>query len=246
MGTPWHEARFGNGPVELVWLHGWGQTHASLMPLAQGFDARALNRLVDLPGFGATAPLAEGAGTADYADALMAQLGPHAMPRVLIGHSYGARVAVQAAARHGNAVDAIVLVAGAGIPRKRSLAWKLRAWTLKRLGRIARLAGPAAQDAYRRRFGSADYVRAGRLRGTLVSAVTENLTAQAAAIACPVLLLYGEEDSETPVDIGQAYAAACADARLKVLPGFGHLDILSRGAHLCQRHIARFLDESGL
>ncbi|GER02192.1 hypothetical protein JCM17845_28150 [Iodidimonas gelatinilytica] len=40
--------------TEILWLHGWGQTGASLMGLAGLFAARARNRVVDLPGFGNT------------------------------------------------------------------------------------------------------------------------------------------------------------------------------------------------
>ncbi|MBK5909990.1 hypothetical protein CCR85_00585 [Rhodothalassium salexigens] len=241
--TRFHEHTLGQGPVELVWLHGWGLSHDSLVGLARGLETRATNRLLDLPGFGATPMLAPGAGSADYAAGLAAHLGPKTGPRVLIGHSFGARVAVRLAAADAGACDALVLIAGAGIRPPRPWPRRLRAWMIGRLVKLGRLAGPATQERLRRRFGSADYAQAGPLRATLVSVVNENLTEPAAGIGCPVLLLYGAEDTETPPTVGEAYAAALPDGRLKVLPGFGHLDILSRGAHQCARHITRILDE---
>lgn len=238
--SAWAEHRLGDGAETLIWLHGWGQDRRSLQAIAKGFQTRATNRLFDLPGFGETAMLAQGAGTAEYADALMDQLPP--VPAVLIGHSYGARVAVQCAARHPSRVKALVLIAGAGLPRRRSLKWKLRAWALRLLGRLAGLLGEGAKARYRQRFGSADYRAAGALRATLVKAVTEDLSAQAGQVACPVLLLYGDDDTETPPEIGEKYASLMPRARLLRLPGFGHLDILSRGAHQCRAQITQFLD----
>jgi len=42
------------GPVELIWAHGWGQTHEVLLPLAQAMRHAARSILIDFPGFGAS------------------------------------------------------------------------------------------------------------------------------------------------------------------------------------------------
>ena len=242
-----HRVTSGQGEMRLVWLHGWGQDHRAFAKLAGLFDRAATNRLFDLPGFGASPPLSPDAGTEDYADALARELeADGGGPAVLIGHSYGGRVAVQLAARRPELVSALVLIAGAGIPRDRSVAWKLRARSLRLLGRAARvcdrLFGTHLRDAYVRRFGSADYRTAGVLRTTLVKAVNENLTGVAARVRRPVLLIYGAEDTETPPQVGEKFAAALPQATLKLLPGYGHWDIQSRGAHQCQTLITRFLE----
>jgi len=234
-----------NPAVELVWLPGWGQTAESLEPLARLLAARARSLVFDLPGFGETPMLAEGAGSADYADALIEQLGDRPARRVLVGHSFGARVAIQAAARHRQSVDALVLIAAAGLQRRRSLAWRLRASFLKRLGRgagaIDRLCKTRLRAAYARRFGSEDYRKAGALRPTLVRVVNEDLSSEASHLTLPVLLVYGAEDTATPPELGRRYAAMMGNAELHVLDGFGHLDILANGAYQCQNLIERFL-----
>src|SRR5262249_44633507 len=59
----------GTAPL-LIWGHGWGHSHAALMPLARAMQAMAASLVIDFPGFGA-APLPPDAwGTADYADAV--------------------------------------------------------------------------------------------------------------------------------------------------------------------------------
>ncbi|MFQ5347602.1 MAG: alpha/beta fold hydrolase [Rhodothalassiaceae bacterium] len=244
----WHRAAipapFSGAPC-LVWLHGWGQSGASLLPLARLLAPRAAGIVFDLPGFGRTPPLAPDAGTADYADALAGEI-DGVEPVVLVGHSFGARVALQFAARHPTRVAALVLIAGAGLKRRRSLFWRLRAAALKALGRLARgldrVFGSDLHDRYARRFGSADYRRAGALRGTFLRAVNEDLSAIARDVTVPTLLIYGSGDRETPPEIGSRLAALIPRAELHLLEGFGHLDILGRGAYQCEHLIARFLE----
>lgn len=242
---------FGEGPPDYVWLHGWGQDRTALAPLARLLDGHHI--LFDLPGFGESRPLAPGAGTEDYAHALRENLARRNHPRILVGHSFGCRVAVQFARHHPGEADALVFIAGAGIPRSRGLAWRLRAGGLKLLGRLAgltdRLFQTHLKEAYARRFGSRDYREAGPLRETFVRTVNEDLTELCRDIRLPVLLIYGEEDTETPMETGEKFADAFPHASLKILPHFGHHDILTRGQHrlqdLIRRFAARFEKEAG-
>lgn len=247
--SAWAGTRLGDRGPQFIWLHGWGQTHASLTRVATLLKGRGRHWLLDQPGFGDTPQLVATAGTADYADALHAQWQNQGLegPALLVGHSFGMRVAVQLAARHPERVKAIICIAGAGLKRKRSLAWTVRATHLKLLGRLARLVdhvfGTEYVSAYQSRYGSADYKAAGALRQTFVRVVNEHLNAEAESITVPVLLLYGSNDSETPPEIGAAFKDLMADASLTVLDGYGHLDILDRGAYQLEAHITAFLED---
>nr|WP_281500804.1 alpha/beta hydrolase [Kordiimonas marina] len=249
MEKRWHKQTVGtDGKAPFVWLHGWGQTGASMARLADLFKADGQHTLYDLPGFGETAPLQEGAGTEDYADALAAEMKASGLgPAVIVGHSFGGRMAVQMAARHPDLVRAIIIIGGAGLKRRRSLAFRLRAFWLKLVGRMARLSdklfGTHFREAYTQKFGSADYRNAGVLRGTFVRAVNENLTAAAKAGRAPALLIYGSEDTETPPEIGRRYEQLIPIARFELVPGFGHLDILTRGAYQCEALMRTFLED---
>ena len=244
--APWHAKTLGSAGPPLVWLHGWGYDHKGLGRIAALFETGNINHLYDLPGFGKTPMLHEGASTADYADCL-AELTIEDQKTVLIGHSYGGRVAVQFAAKFPDRVSAIILIGGAGLQRKRSLAFKIRASYFRTIGRLARLSDQTLKtnlrEAYTARFGSADYKNAGPLRATLVSAVTENLTTEAAIIKCPVLLIYGAEDTDAPPEIGKHYAKLMQNAQFVELAGYDHHDILQRGAYQCEALIKSFLKE---
>jgi len=189
---------------ELIWGHGWGHTHEALVPLAEGMRQRADSRLVDFPGFGVSPPPPGAWGTEDYADAMAHWLADlPARKRVWVGHSFGCRVGLQLAARYPGAVDALFLIAAAGLQPHRS-PWTQtrrlpRRWAF-RLMRAMTPEGPAS-DRLRERYGSSDYRTAGAMRPVLVKAVNEDLSDAARRIRLPVVLVHGEGDSESPPEI---------------------------------------------
>ena len=244
----WHAVRLGSGEPHFLWLHGWGQTGNSLVRLANLFDRDGTHILIDFPGFGQTPRLADGAGTKEYANALAGEWTKLGLddPAILICHSFGARVAVQMAVHHPDKVRALIFIGGAGLRRKRSLGAQLRGHIIKLNGRIAhlcdRLFGTKMLPAFREKYGSPDYKAAGSLRPTFVKVVNEDLSIEAKRIVVPTLLIYGDNDTETPPSMGEAYKNLIPKADYVCLKGFGHLDILERGAYQIESHLRRFLD----
>ena len=232
--------------AEVIWAHGWGHSHAALAPLAEAMRPRADSWLVDLPGFGAS-PLPPGPwGTEDYADAMaewLSRLPPKR--RIWVGHSFGCRLGLQLAARHPQAVQALFLIAAAGLQPHRSLAARLRRLP-RRLGfRLQRALTPEgpARDRLRERYGSSDYRTAGAMRPVLVKAVNEDLSEVARRIRVPVVLVHGEADSESPPEIATRFHALIPDSRLHLLRGFDHLSIIGDGRHQVM-HLIGELQES--
>ena len=231
----------------LIWAHGWGQTHAALLPLAQAMRRAATSILIDLPGFGDSPPPPEAWGTADYADALAEWLAylPRT-PRVWVAHSFGCRVGLRLAARHPELLDGLFLIAAPGLPPRRPPVAQARILARRWAYRVAQQVVPEgpARERLRRRFGSSDYREAGPLlRPILVKSVNEDLSTSARAVRCPALLVYGDQDRETPPDIGERLAALMPHARLIVLRGFGHLDVVTEGRHQIVQRLGEFLEQ---
>jgi pimeloyl-ACP methyl ester carboxylesterase len=235
------------GKWRLVWGHGWGQNRHAMAGLAQSLTSLGGHILLDFPGFGDAPPPDAAWSTADYADLAARFLAsqPHDGPTVWIGHSFGGRVGIQLAARHPASVDRLILIAAAGLQRKRSLADQVRVtgkvYTFKALKRMAPVLGMDV-DKLRERLGSADYRNAGAMRDILSKVVREDLSAVAAAITCPTRLIYGENDTETPPEIGERLASLIPDAHLSVLPGQDHYSLLGEGRHQVARRIRDFLE----
>src|SRR4029078_9662753 len=128
------------------------------------------------------------------------------------------------AARHPDKVRGLFLIAAAGIPRHRNF----RELLVRRARRVAfRTAMLAvreedARERLRMKFGSADYRPAGALRPTFVKVVSGHLSDIAATIRCPVRLVYGENDRETPPEIGHRLQSMIPGRELAVLKGQDH------------------------
>ncbi len=243
----WHEVTVGDKGPSFVWLHGWAQDLTAFDKLVSLLAGTGRHRLFDQPGFGKTPIANMEADTRDYADRLAGILkgtGPH----IFVGHSFGVRVSIQMAANHPELVSAVIGIAGAGLQRKRSLLFQAKAQMTKTWGQMTRLIdqffGTSLRSSFEARFGSADYRNAGALRTTFVKVVTEDLSPQAAKTTCPVCLIYGENDSETPPEFGRRYAELMPSATFYELPGFNHWDILTRGTYQCEAIIKQFLDKS--
>ena len=98
--------RYGTGVPSVLALHGWRRDHRDFDGvLASGLDAVAL----DLPGFGSTPPPPTAWGSPEYADAVAAVLDEMQAHVVVVGHSFGGRVAVHLAADHPEQIAGLVL-----------------------------------------------------------------------------------------------------------------------------------------
>ncbi len=220
--------RLGPGEPTVVALHGWGRDRSDFRAALSGTATLA----VDLPGFGASPPPTEPMGAAGYAAALSAVLKELPGPVVVVGHSFGGRVAIALAAGHPDLVAGLVvvatpLVAGNG-PRRPTSRYRLFR-TLHRMG----LLGARRMEEVRRRYGSADYRAAtGVMREVLVRAVNETYEQQLTTLRCPLRLLWGADDEEVPVEVAERalaiVTAAGGEAQLRIVPGAGH--------HLCLSH----------
>ena len=215
----------GAGPPVLV-LHGWGASIEAVRPISAALSPIATVHAVDLPGFGESEPPPAPWGVGDYArfvDALMAAIGVESAP--VVGHSFGGWIAIRLAVDFPGRVTRLVLVDSAGIRRKRTSRYYRRVALAKAGRAAARVAGTRGarlQERIRGRTASRDYLEAGDLRGTFVKVVSEDLRPLLPRIAVPTLLVWGSEDSDTPVADGELMERLIPTAGLVVFDGAGH------------------------
>ena len=86
---------------------------------------------------------------------------------------------------------------------------------------------PDALDRFRAHFGSADYNAAtGFLRDTMVKAINEDLQPYLKNIARPTLLIWGDQDTATPMRDAHIMEKEIPDAGLVVVKNAGHFSFL--------------------
>ena len=157
----------------------------------------------------------------------------------IVAHSFGARVAILLAAEHPDAVGKLLLTGAAGVPSRKSgkTPFKTRVYKALRslVGRpfMRRLFGEEKIDLWHealvQHFGSADYrALTPFMRQTFNRVIAQDLTPCLAKIKSPVLLVWGENDTATPLWMGQLMEKEIPDAGLVVLKGCGHFAYLDK------------------
>jgi pimeloyl-ACP methyl ester carboxylesterase len=238
---------YGDGPVQVVWLHGWAHTSADFTAAGELLAHEGISSVaLDLPGFGASPLPATAGGAQLYADLLVPVLATvSSAPLVLVGHSFGGRVGTVLAAEHPELVAALVLT---GVPLLRLTSTRRSPLAYRALRQLHRrgLLGDARMEAARRHFGSSDYRAAsGMLRDILVIQVNETYEEYLARIVAPVDLVWGEHDREVPVEVARRardLAKASAHVQLHVLANTGHMVPTERPAALVA-HAQRLIVE---
>jgi pimeloyl-ACP methyl ester carboxylesterase len=220
---------WGSGVPTVLALHGWQRTHEDFSPVFG--DPAATDQVsaigLDLFGFGATPPPPEPWGTEEYARHLVPlfeEEGTLADRVVVVGHSFGGRVAVRLCAMVPDRIERLVLTGVPLLDREGRRARPATAYRMaRRLHRMG-LVGERRMEAMRYRYGSPDYRAAtGVMRGVFVRVLAEQYADELSVIDCPVDLVWGEEDGEVPVEVAVRAQALFPSATLETLPGVGHL-----------------------
>ena len=230
----WRES--GAGPV-LVLLHGLGGSRLSWEPQLQALGHEHRVVAWDMPGYGASAPLAGPVTFTTLADAvidLFDALG--AETAHLAGISFGGMIAQYVAARYPSRVLSLTLLSSSpafGLDGTKPDEWRAARLAPLAAGRepaefaddvLAAIAGPLiTPEAMAGQRAAMARVTGDALRRSIDCLVTHDSRALLPTITAPTLCAVGELDEETPV----AYAFALADliphARLVVVPRAGHL-----------------------
>ena len=228
----WREA--GEGET-ILFLHGLGMTRtgwdAQLEALADGHRCVAW----DMPGYGASEPLAELSleAAADAAARLIDELGGQAH---VVGLSMGGMVGLQIALRHPGRVRSLALVDTSpafGLDGTDPDAWRAaRLAPLDAGARVEEFAEPVLRSvmapdpdpaAVAAAVASMLRVPVSGLRQSIAALPAHDVRERLGGIAAPTLVVVGELDEETPPSYAEALAVGIPGARLAVIPGAGHL-----------------------
>jgi len=239
----------GEGPP-LVLVHGLGGSATNWGELVPLLAPRRRLIVPDLPGHGGSDPLAAVPGLGAFADRIAAVTDHEgALPAPVVGHSLGGLVVLHLALRRPDAVTGLVLAAAAGLSVGTRFGRSLvTASMVVRPGRLAaRHADRVVRSSFLRRALLGFYyvadpaglsepgVRgflAGHLLHTDIGSAwralqTDDPRSQLHDVRAPVLLLWGADDAQLPLDDAFEYARRL-QAPLRVIPDCGHLLIGER------------------
>lgn len=220
----------GEGPAIML-LHGWGGSITSLEKLQtlladQGYQVFNF----DLPGFGANSSLEKAMTLDDYVEFLSNFLKENQIFKpVLVGHSFGGKLAAAFASKHQDQLSKLVLINASGLNPRNSTKKKLMLIPAKVFGGFFSLPGinlakPLARKLfYKFIVRERDYVSSNGLKETFLNVVNEHLDTRLVKIKAPTLLIWGEKDTYTPLWMGEKMAELIPNSRLEVVAEAKHI-----------------------
>ena len=227
---PLHYTVSGSGKP-LIMMHGWGCNHSTLASVEAVASQSHTVYNVDFPGFGETPEPDSVWGVEEYTLLIEKMVHKLGIERPsLLGHSFGGRVGILYASR--NEVDKLILVDAAGVKPRRKLKYYIKVYSFKLMKRWLRLLHGRKQadaiiDRQRAKRGSDDYANATpTMRAIISKVVNEDLKAVMPDVKAPTLLIWGENDTATPLGDAKIMERLIPDAGLVSFPGCGHYSFL--------------------
>ena len=226
----------GSGDL-IVLLHGWGSNIKLFANLIELLSKKYTVVAMDMPGFGESQEPPSAWCVDDYVDFVLEFLKAYDTKEVmLLGHSFGGRVIIKLNSRKQLPfkVTKVILVDSAGIMPQTSnkKSWRTRYYKMGKAFLSTKLMQKIAPDAlenFRKKMGSADYAAASPvMRQVLVKVVNEDLEPYIPNIKCPTLLIWGVNDTATPLSDGEKMEKLIPDAGLVKLENAGHYSFLEQ------------------
>ena len=208
----------------IVLLHGWDKNIEMIDTIGKRLQKDFYITIIDLPGFGKSSEPTYGYTVYDYfeiVDELLRKL--KIKNPIMIGHSFGGRISIIYAAKKG--VEKLVLLAS---PFKRSV--KKNTFKIKLLKFLKKVPVVKELESYMKtKIGSRDYRNATPImRLILVNTVNEDLTEYLKQIESPTLLIWGDLDTEAPLEDAKYAETIMKDAGLIIYQGATHYAYLER------------------
>ena len=214
----------------VILLHGWLTDLESMRPLTVNLVKKFKVYLVDVVGFGKSDLPKEPLKSNDFGDFLKEFMEKLDIKNpVLIGHSNGGRIIINAVGRGLVSPDKIVLIDSAGIKPKRSMKYYLKVGIFKAGKMVLNLLpnSQELQDKLRGKVGSADYKASPIvLKDTMKIILNEDVKELLPNIKVPTLLIWGSLDTATPISDAKTMEKLIPDAGLVEYPYGTHFSYL--------------------
>lgn len=216
----------GEGKV-ILFLHGWQDNLRTFDAITQFLTRNYRVVRLDCPGFGESETPKETWDLDNYVEFVKNFIQKlNIQVDVLVGHSFGGRIAIKGAATNNLQPAKIILINSAGIAKGKTL----RNSVLKVIAKIGNILisiplfvfwkGKLREKFYK--YIGSDYLNAGAMRETFLKIIAEDLSGSAKKINIPTLLIWGENDTETPLSDGKLFSQIIPNSKLEIINNTGH------------------------
>lgn len=219
--------------LPILLLHGWGATMS-------GKKYQTLKRILEKAGYSVYTPDLLGFGDnhleknalsfEDYLqfvhDFIVKKIKVKKV--ILIGHSFGGRIAIRFSTLYPELVGALILTGASGIPRPLPSLKKKLIYGVTKVTRPLFAIPPFSwfYTAFRKcvyyAIGEMDYYKAGSLQETFKNVYKVSIVPDLEKITIPTLIVWGSEDTFTPLADGKLIHDKIQKSQLVILPQATH------------------------
>ena len=229
----------GKGPL-VVLFHGWGASKELFQAIISTLAVQYRVAAPDTPGFGQSQEPAQAWSLDDYCAFSRAFIdhvaGSEDKEVILAGHSHGGRTLIKlvGSGMLKLPVRKLILIDSAGIVHEKTPQQQRRIRRYKRGKKFLSLPPvkalfPHALEKLQSKSGSADYRMASPvMRQSMVMVVNEDVREYLPRIQAETLLVWGDQDRDTPLEDGKLMEQLIPGSGLAVLTGAGHFSFLDR------------------
>lgn len=183
------------------------------------FDVHA----IDLKGFGENADMEYPYALSDYVKDVKNYIVENGLKKPhVIGHSFGCRIIIKALSEDNELFDRVVLTGSAGLKPKNTLKKVFKKTAFNMLKNFL-------PERRLERFYSSDYLALSPvMKESFKKIVNEHLDDKLKYINNQTLLVFGKEDTETPLYMAKKLLKGIKFSRLVVIPDAGHFCFIDK------------------
>lgn len=199
--------------INVVFLHGWGGDASAFLFVAERLKTFAKSIVVDFNGFGKTPEPDRPYSVGDYAGEVLSVLEKEGVEKaIIVGHSFGGRVAMEIAAKFPDVASGLVLVDSAGIKPRRNPTYYIKIAIHKLMKKLG-MKGLKGSNDYR--------VLSLIMKETFKKVVSYDQSYLLKDISVPTAIFWGKKDKDTPLYMAKKLSKNIKDSSLFLLDG-GH------------------------
>ena len=229
--------KYGNKKETILILPGWGTTIDTYMPLINSMSNYSSVYSLDMPGFGNSDELTSPWNVDNYVEFIINFINNQDIKELdLIGHSNGGRIIIKLMNKKdlNFKVNKIILIGSAGIVHKKNWIQKTKIGICKFGKKVLeskpfKVICPNLISKLKNHIGSEDYKNASPImKQTLVQLVNEDLQELLPNINVPTLLIWGTNDTATPICDAEIMEKLIPDSGLVRIENCTHYVFLER------------------
>lgn len=238
--------KYGNTNKTILILPGWGDTRETFNQIINSFKDNYTIYILDYPGFGKSPIPKKTLTIYDYTEIIYNFLNKNKINNpLIIAHSFGGRITTLLTTKYKVKIDKMLLIDIAGIKPKKTLKQKIKETIYKTLKRIIKIT--KNKEKYQKKlikiFASTDYQNLPNgMHQTFKNIINEDLTNYIKLIPSECLIIWGKQDTSTPLKDAYKIKKLIKNSALIVFPNGNHFPYLQY-PYLINKIIYEFIKE---